>query len=116
VVDKPTAVDRSTPFRLAVMVAVCAVLNVPAFAWNVALLSPVGMVTLDGIDRVGLLLTRETLAALAALLLKDTVQTLVALMLKVEGEQAIDVSCAGPFTVSETVLVTSFRVAATMAV
>src|SRR5665213_3080692 len=83
------------PLRVAVTVAVWALLTEPEAAVKVALPWPDATTTLAGTVSNPLLLTKETVVALVAALFKVTVQVLDALLPRVEGAQASEPSWAG---------------------
>ena len=98
---KPTVADFCWPFNAAVTLTLCALLTLPVVAENVPLDWPAAMVTLEGTDSAVTLLLIATTVALAAAWFSVTVQVLDALLLRLEGAQAIPVTCAG--AVAETV-------------
>ena len=98
---KPTVADCCWPFNAAVTLTLCALLTLPVVAENVPLDWPAAMVTLEGTDSAVTLLLIATTVALAAAWFSVTVQVLDALLLRLEGAQAIPVTCAG--AVAETV-------------
>ena len=97
---KLTVVDWLRLSSVAVTVADWLLLMVPLVAVNVALLCPAETITLAGTCKIGMLLLRKTVVALAVAVVSDTVQVVLRLLARLDGEHDTEVNCAGPLAVS----------------
>lgn len=90
--------------------------SVPVVAEKLAVVDPVGIVTLGGTESVALLLDKPMLTFTLAALFKDTTQVVVELLPMEDGEQESEDSCAGALAVSVEACEAPLRVAVTSAV
>jgi hypothetical protein len=107
----PTCVERVTPLRLAVMVAVCADAMFPAVTENDALLAPFATFTLPGAGSVPLSELRLIVATPTDALFNEAVQDELWPLFKLPGVQVNDASDAGAVRVSVAFCVPPFRLA-----
>jgi hypothetical protein len=96
----PTVADCCWPLSAAVTLTLWALLTVPVVTENVPLVWPAAMVKLEGTDSAATVLLIATTVEPAAAWFSVTVQVLDALLLKLEGAQAIPVTCAGAVAVT----------------
>ena len=85
---------------VAVTVALCALVTVPAVAENVLLLAPESMVALAGTVTAALSLESATTAFAVAALFRLTVHVDVAPPVIVDGAQLTELTCAGALAVT----------------
>ncbi len=114
--DRPTCVDRVTPFRTAVIVAVCAEGILPAVTVKVPLPAPAPMPTLPGTVSTALSSLREIETALAAALFSEAVHVALCPLFRLAGEQLSDVKAAGAVKVKVVLCVPPFKLALTVAI
>jgi hypothetical protein len=91
-------------------------LNVPVVAEKLAVVDPVGIVTLGGTVSAALLLDKPMLTFSLAALFKDTMQIVVELLPMEDGEQEIEDRCVGALAASVKACEAPFRVAVRSAV
>lgn len=113
---KPNCMDRVTPLRSAVTVAIWPEATPPAVTTKLALLLPLPMSTLEGVVRIALSSLREMVRAPAAVLVKETVQVALCPLFKLLGVQLREDRDESAVKVRFAVCVPPFRLALIVAI
>jgi hypothetical protein len=96
----PIWVERVTPLRLAVTVAVCAEGMLPTVTEKVALLAPLATFTLPGVASVALSSLKPIVTPPAEVLFSETVHVALCPLLRLPGAQVSEERAAGADSVS----------------